>query len=164
MLNKLYAEYLETGIPDLLLEDVRKLALKVIKDEDEVQNFLLELWQILPTLSGIANFGGWVYFRMIWRRTDFFNKPREYQIFSQIEDSSETVEDRASNIAYCAELAKGSSPEFDLGRIDNARVRSIAFLLSEGYTQSEAAETLGLAEDSIRKILYRYRQSMSTKS
>jgi DNA-directed RNA polymerase specialized sigma24 family protein len=164
-LNQLYSTYVENPTSynlDDLLTAIRKVAMSVFHDDDQAQDFLVEVWPLLPELKIRDNFNGWLRTRLYWR--DLNNHTanqscREEQPPVMFDDDGEqmTDEEVLALLDYQHKLRQPKAIEVDLSTIDDPIVRYIAERLLQGYTQTEIAAEMGINRQTLYQRLYRYR-------
>jgi RNA polymerase sigma factor (sigma-70 family) len=165
-LNALYATYKvspKVGLEPLLAE-ARRLALRVMQDEDFAQDAVTDLWQVLPDLELPAgtSFSGWFLTRLRWRSIDRRRRPvrEEQPPVMGADDEGEPLTDDESLSALCFhQSAPVEIPDTEdrIAAIEDPFIRQVADLLLDGLSQAEIAEQLGVSVGALEQRLYRYR-------
>jgi DNA-directed RNA polymerase specialized sigma24 family protein len=166
-LNLLYSTYVESPKPDnldALLTKVRQVAVSVMHNDDAVQEFLIELWPLLPTLK-VPNFQGWIQNRLRWGKANDHRARkaqalREQQAPVMYDDEGvEMTDDEAlSLLDYQNKQREPKKFEADLSSITDRFILQVAELMRKGFTQAEIADWLGVPASTLRKRLQRYRE------
>jgi len=166
-LNHLYAEYQRdpVGRIEPLVSAVRRVALMILRDEDDAQDFMIEFLLSLPGLTIHSSFAGYIYQLAKWRRADYWrsrarrnNLEQQAPIVHGEDGETPSPEDVLDNLAYAHSRSTGKEDEAaDLTEITDHVVRRAAELMPQGFTQAECAEMIGVKPAALRKRLQRYR-------
>jgi len=169
-LNLLFDAYKADPVGGLepLLTAVRVRAINVLQDEDQAQDFLIDLLPALEELPEGGNFSAWINIRLRWtalhaHRDDSRNNkevPASYvDLGFDDEDSPMSNEDKLDVLAY-KDTARRDLP-VDLTEITDPTLRKLAELLLQGFTQEEAAQQMSVSLGSIKQRLFRNRQKLA---
>ena len=169
-LNLLFAAHKADPIGGLepLLVAVRIRAVNVLQDEDQAQDFLIDLLPALEELPEGGNFSGWINIRLRWtalhaHRDDARNNkeiPASYvDLGFDEEESPMGNEDKLDLLAF-KDATRHDLP-IDLTQITDPTLRKLAELLLQGYTQEEAAQQMGVSVGSIKQRLFRNRRKLA---
>jgi DNA-directed RNA polymerase specialized sigma24 family protein len=170
-LNALYADYLINREVNLepLLEGVRRVALRMLHDDDDAQELTKTVSDKLPSLEVTGSFAAFLHRLAIWRRIDYRRSRQSQQTWERQPPVMFDISgDRLSDVEVLDLLAAnntpGDDPYPDLTVISDPLVRRIAELLLEGFTQGEIAHQLEMRPGTVRQRIRRYRASQLKKA
>lgn len=164
LLDRAYETYRADPAAELdpLLQAVLRKAQAVLQDDDQAQSFVIDIWDVLPSLVIERSFESWLNIRLRWHRSKAIaaaNRSREEQapMLHGEDDEPLTEGDVLDILAHRAAPRPDHEP--DLDAIEDPFLRDVAALLLEGHTQAETAQQLGINPSTLRKRLQRFRNS-----
>lgn len=125
---------------DALLNVLRLKALRILRDEDLAQAFLVSFWRRLAFLNGIRDLDTWTNIRLRWHRLSSERARTHHDVLLQDMVAPDLL---------------------DLESITDPIVGRAADYILQGYSQQQCADFLGLSPAALRKRLQRYRRSTS---
>ena len=171
-MNHLFAAYQADPAVGLepLLTTARVRAVNRLQDQDLAQKFIIDLWQVLPSLPHGTNFSGWLNLRLRWAKLHGFRDdargrketPATYVNMPIDEDGQVPTNDE--KLDYLAYLDRSKMPAYDMPNLESISdpfIRDVANLLIQGYSQAECAWMLDVTPANLRKRLQRYRETES---
>lgn len=175
-INELYDSYRndQTQLA-ALLKEMRRHAMRYLKDEDDCQEFLIEIVGLLPTLEIRKSFVAWLTIRLRWKANEL-RRNRSIHAVEQIPTIADgecfMSDEDVTDALIFADLENSGDLDVDydeldrlenppLDEIDDLVVRQAAELMLDGLTQAEIAKRLGIQPAALRKRLQRYRDRQS---
>ncbi len=165
-LNELYAAYVSDSHDESLFEAITRKAVRVLRDEDEAQEFVIGVWKALPTLEHGEQFSAWLRKRLNWHKADMHRREARacetpVSQLSMADEEGEQMpnEDRLGMLAYRYWIQGPRDLNRDAMAIENPFIRKVAGLLQSGYTQAETADILGVNPATLRTRLKVFREN-----
>lgn len=167
-LDQLYNSYrLGTCNLDDLLRAIRRKAVSILRDDDAAQDFIVNLWQILPDLEIESSFSAYLHVKLRWASVDAVRRSqvrgREQQVPDFHDEEGNALSDTESLdvLPYRHLVSEGADIETDTSLIEDPVIRQIADLLMQGFSQSEIATRLGMSTAAVKMRLLRHRAKVS---
>jgi hypothetical protein len=181
-INELFAAYLndrELGL-EPLLEEIRKTAILKFRDEDKAQDFVIEMWKLLPTLiievKGKKGGGFFTFLkqRLRWRninnKTRIQKRQKEAQLPELTDEDGElkSTQDTIDLLQYKGvswqELGrKRGIEDYGYQEIDDEFLQDVSNMLLTGKTQDQIAAALGTSREVLHRKILRHLEKLAKK-
>jgi DNA-directed RNA polymerase specialized sigma24 family protein len=172
-LNELCAAYNEDPDHgrDPLLAEVHRVAKMAFQNEDHAQNFVIMVWQRLPTFKDLpCAFGAWVWRRLKWRQIDYIRADQslldsETQVPEMRDEDHQPLSAEEALVLLACQLTQKSHIERvrEPESISDPFVRQVAQKLMAGYTRDEIAPLLRVNPSALRARMSRYNRANKIK-
>ena len=177
-INELFTNYLndrEKGL-EPLLEAIRRKALLKFKDEDATQDFLISIWELLPTLTEEVEgkrgggFKSFVEQRLRWvklnNKRDASRKDAEYQLPELFEDDGEPISTQDTvdllqfkEVSWQELGCERGIEEVGYKELDDEFLQEVANMLLTGKSLDQIALTFRIGREYLQQKVARHLNS-----
>ena len=170
-INELFKNYLnhrETGL-EPLLEAISKKALLKLRDEDAAQDFVIDMMELLPTLTNEIDASGATFLallnqRLRWRGVNSRTRVSKEEQFPELFEEDGEIMSTQDTIDILQWNNRPSEPVDDYdyhssASIDDDFLRSVADMLLRGKTQDQVAAYFGISREVLHRKILRHLES-----
>ena len=174
-INELFKNYLnhrETGL-EPLLEAISKKALLKLRDEDAAQDFVIDMMELLPTLTNEIDASGATFLallnqRLRWRGINSRTRVSKEEQFPELFEEDGEIMSTQDTIDILQWNNRSSEPVDDYdyrlsASIDDDFLRSVADMLLRGQTLDQIALKFGIDREYLQQKVSRHLNSPKKK-